>query len=464
MVALIAILLFALPVIFFVRRGYRPSLVLMGLVLANIVSFYLIEYIKLDGSMILRHSYKFKRSYLDADLPVLLMFGLLMISIVLPALLASRRYTTFEANIGVRDSVAIDRFMIVYLVAITLLCCVHAIASNLAFLSPYTAYLSLRGPEMLSIRIAPLDIFHMNIGTFGIVQSFILFYMLQRRNALGIALVLIGFSYMALFQAASLSRWLVLQLVIPPLLSVISGRKMRVGIPAMIAVGLAMPVYYSIMSSRSNFELGIGSLIDNVVAIPRWSAEFFVSTAANIFGGGLVIAEAGLKQAVSYPGIYKALSFSPLPSAIDGFAGILHHQQRINIYGPFNAFAEAYWFGWPWTVLLFLIVGGVVYLNDRLEATVTSSSLAGRLLVRLPNLLLFYGVLLMTQYPLRNSLRWVLFSGIACLLGLIYMRVQRRRAAAGADRGASFRPPAPRSGRTGRWEPVTGALRPPPGR
>lgn len=462
MVALLAIVLFSLPVIYFLRLGYRPSIVLMGLVLVNIMSFYLIEYIKLDASMILQHSYKFKRSYLDADLPVLLMFGLLTLSIATPALLASRRATSFEADVGVKDSVAIDRFMIVYLVVVTLLCCLHAFASNLAFLSPYTAYLSLRGPEMLSLRIAPLDIFHMNIGTFGIVQSFILFYMIQRRNALGVALVMVGFSYMALFQAASLSRWLVLQLVIPPLLSVISGRKMKLGIPAMGAVAVAMPIYYSIMSSRSNFELGIGSLIDNVVAIPRWSAEFFISTAANIFGGGLVIAEAGLKQAVSYPGIYKALSFSPLPSAIDGFAGILHHQQRINVYGPFNAFAEAYWFGWPWVVLLFLIVGVVVYLNDRLEATVTSSSLAGRLLVRLPNLLLFYGVLLMTQYPLRNSLRWVLFSGLACLFGLIYMRIQRRRAAVRSAQNARVDPVKPPSARSSLWEPATGAGAAPP--
>ena len=73
-------------------------------------------------------------------------------------------------------------------------------------------------------------------------------------------------------------------------------------------------------------------------------------------GDGFVGLANVVNQDIVYPIKYKILSFSPFPSFIDGFSGILHEEHRISLHVPFNSLSEAYLFGYPFFILYLLII------------------------------------------------------------------------------------------------------------
>lgn len=403
------------------QRRLLPGIVVATILAVNILSFYLIQFLQLADLIHIEHSYKYKSIYLGDEYPFLLTFGSVIFAICLPYLRRSLRGGVSEkseqkVNRNAEYYVTTASFVLFFISIF------HAFESNFAFLGNYTTYLAYRDPENLNITNDIIQVFHANIGSVGVILSVIVGISFKRYWA-AFFFSILPYIYVLLFEAAVMSRWLVIQLIVP--VAIVSMRSRYRWVIMLLAMGAVVPIYAAVIDSRSERVFGIETVAATVFEGANLSGEFFVSTIGNIFGGGLNASEAALKLNVSYPTNYMVLSFSPLPSVIDGFDEINHlYQVRINVYGPFNAFIEAYWFGWPWFILFAGIIIWTARANDRLYlAKVGSSSIVSII----PSALLYYGIFFSTQYPLRNSVRWMILSAI--LIPVLSYGARRRSSA-----------------------------------
>lgn len=142
--------------------------------------------------------------------------------------------------------------------------------------------------------------------------------------------------------------------------------------------------------------------------------ESYRSLLFNNTQGPFLVAE-GLKHgAYAYDPEYKLLSFSPFPSTIDGWKDILPRQQRINLYTPFNAWLELWYFG-PVYLAGFLVFYFVL-LRTLTRLYLLLGSYAGILFASPAAYAIFY----LDQYPVRNSFRLMLYVFIMVSCALYY--------------------------------------------
>lgn len=168
------------------------------------------------------------------------------------------------------------------------------------------------------------------------------------------------------------------------------------------------------LSARNLGDHGLASL----AALPAQLADtsaWAPALATNLTEGIFAVA-AGLGEWLRSPGAsvhlfpsdYIWLSFSPLPSALDGFASILHAQVRLHAYAPMPGYVELAWFG-PWSQLSFVVLAA---LGFRLASRAKNHShLSGGAAA----VLLAGCLYLMAAYPLRTALKLLWLSlGISC--------------------------------------------------
>lgn len=398
------------------QRQMLPGIVVATILAANILAFYLIQFLQLADLIHIEHSYKYKRIYLGEEYPFLFTFGAIILGICLPYL--GSRQVSYSSSAKTKKEntryYITSASFILFFVSIA-----HAMESNFAFLGSYTTYLAYRDPESLGISTDIIQIFHANIGSIGVILSAFIGISF-RRYWMAFFFSIFPYVYILMFETAVMSRWLVIQLIIPAVIIGMRSKYRWIILPAVVLT--LVPVYAAVIESRSENVLGVETVVAAILGGASLSSEFVVSTIGNIFGGGLNASEAALKVSVEYPADYMALSFSPLPSAIDGFDSINHlYQVRINIYGPFNTFIEAYWFGWPWFILFAAITLWTTRKNDRLALAKAGSS---SITFVVPSILLYYGIFFSTQYPIRNSIRWIIFSG---LIAAVLARSNRKK-------------------------------------
>ena len=150
--------------------------------------------------------------------------------------------------------------------------------------------------------------------------------------------------------------------------------------------------------------------IDNV-----WM--YLTSLFVNIFQGAQGFANALLIMP-DYSDQYKLLSFSPLVSALDGFDHIRYLDEiRINRYVPISALSQIWHFGMTYTVIFFFVV--FVWLRGVTKVYSRFSYLAMPLV--LPS---YWICLMLTQYSLRTSWRWIL---VITLCAWVLILLQKRR-------------------------------------
>ncbi|WP_213547747.1 hypothetical protein [Vannielia litorea] len=171
--------------------------------------------------------------------------------------------------------------------------------------------------------------------------------------------------------------------------------------------------------------IGRGGDVHGLVTLPTYLStlksmsqlspnELFGSFFEGVFVQGEVFYYTGYE----FPEIYETLSFSPLPSFIDGFAqNARHYKVGFRSYVPMGATGEAYLFGDFFLVFYYLVTCGcyaVMLRSARGKPRIsTIFSLA----------ILMLGVYLQFSYPIRSVLRFFLLAAIlsyiAPFLGLI---------------------------------------------
>ncbi|TGY93149.1 hypothetical protein [Marinicauda pacifica] len=398
-----------------------PSGMVISLIILNIIGFVLVEFYKIHSDSQIIHSYKFDYSYIPIQMPFIIYYSIALLFFIFISELSRARKQSparFAFSIPRTKSTFIISFFAIS--SLLIVAGIHAIITDMSFLKTYNLYLQLRDPRFFNIDNRALQVIHGSVGFLGFISAGALFLSIKLRNIILVTMSIIVFSYFGAFQAASLSRWLALQIGFLVLL-LLSDNKTRTNIITIIGLFAAPAAYFGAMNGRDSNDLGIGAFFQGIFS--GASSDFFIHTIANIFGGGLVFSEAATRSGTTYPFIFKILSFSPLPSAIDNFQSVRAiHDVRINIFGPFSTYAELYWFDPQWLILFLIITGASLYTSQR-AWNISSNKLSTRVLALLSFSMTVYGHLFTHQYPIRSSLRWIIIAGI---LGCISIYIEHK--------------------------------------
>lgn len=235
------------------------------------------------------------------------------------------------------------------------------------------------------------------------------------------ATLLLGIcAYAFAFSLAVYSRYLMVYVFVFFMGRVFSQR--RGGAGAIVAftlyTALILGCFVVALAGRGHATQGLASVLPVIEALDvghlGWLAAKLGATS---FDAGMSFANA-LRHAPVYDPAYQTLSFSPLPSFLDGFdAGEM--EQRINIYVPFSAFGEAVHFHPLAPPLLFaacLAATRQLTLGFFRDGDALSAALFPLYLVCL---------LKLQTYPIRASLRIVVAIAVVSWLSVRW----RRRAA-----------------------------------
>ncbi len=208
---------------------------------------------------------------------------------------------------------------------------------------------------------------------------------------------------------------------------------------ATICAVLAIVLLGYSLEARSHNYLGLGYVPEYLEATLA-NATFILPAIANI-SMGLLVTSGSIELAIphAYGVDFKILSIMPTINLIDGFQAVKDlNEQRISFAMPFNAFGEAWAFGIPFYLYLWVVLFFSGY-------CVNSSLRYGRLWHALLLGSFLIGLIYASQYPLRNSLRFFYVLMLArYMIGWIASRGSRLQRTAHQPR------PSPRATLTGR--------------
>jgi hypothetical protein len=198
-------------------------------------------------------------------------------------------------------------------------------------------------------------------------------------------------------------------------------------VPASVCAVLAIVLLAYSLEARTHTYLGL-AYVPQYLDATITGGTFLLSAIFNI-SSGLVITASSVELAIphAYALDYKILSLLPTVNAIDGFqAAKALNEQRIAWYIPFSAFGEAWAFGPVFYLYLcaVLFVGGYCVNSAMRFGRVWYALLLGAFLL---------GLVLASQYPLRNALRYFYLLMIARLaIGMVFGRWLAPSPSAGA--------------------------------
>ncbi len=229
-------------------------------------------------------------------------------------------------------------------------------------------------------------------------------------------------AYAFAFSLAVYSRYLMVYVFVFFMGRVFSLRRGGAGATLAFALYtlLILGCFVVALAGRGHATQGLGSVLPVIEALDvghlGWLAAKLGATS---FDAGMSFANA-LRHAPVYDPAYQVLSFSPLPSFLDGF-DVGHMEQRINIYVPFSAFGEAVHFHPLAAPLLFaacLAATRQLTLGFFRDGDALSAALFPLYLVCL---------LKLQTYPIRASLRIVVAIAVISWLSVQWRRRSARR-------------------------------------
>lgn len=194
-----------------------------------------------------------------------------------------------------------------------------------------------------------------------------------------------------------------------------------------MAGALAVISQASALSGRGSGSHGIVSIPDAFTGIAQADLGGLLSgLMLNVTEGIFVLSEA-FTRSPTYPFIYKILSFSPFPSAIDNFATVnVLYQQRLTRYVPLSGLAEAYFFGPAFLAALIVMfwIGLTIY-----RKVIRRNQYIGLAV----GLLLVLATVTIFAYPLRNALKPYWISVVIGSAALVYFRRHPEKRAPALD-------------------------------
>jgi hypothetical protein len=236
------------------------------------------------------------------------------------------------------------------------------------------------------------------------------FFWVRGRRLTG-GLFFLASIYPLLMAVAENSRWAPL-LVLGGVAVMAFFGNIRRHLPAMAAGSLfGLVLFVKVLIGRNTPYQGLGGTFDVFrviladLQLQRWGIGFFL----NIFEGAQSLANSLLMHP-TFPINYAVLSFSPTISAIDHFDRIMPSAVRlITPIVPMNVYSEAWFFGPPY--FLFLVIVVLVWLRLMTKLFLRKDAIGIAFSIYSYGLIFF-----MSQYAVRNTMRWLYFS---LLIGIL---------------------------------------------
>ena len=313
----------------------------------------------------------------------------------------------------------------------------HLLAVDKQNLWENNEYLTINMGSRMNISNPILLLVHMVMGPICLCAMLLAYLFFKHRRTVNGILCLLIFLYFFLIEMAAFSRYPAFAFALMAALLAVE-RKARgrraVGPPTVAALLAALWMFFYAVSARGGSVHGISAILPNLfLANLEFSHVEFVYVNPSL--GPYVLAEAILGGPYDYPLSYKLASFSPFPSFIDGYAGLLDYQHRVNWFTPFNVPSELYYFGLIYQILFYAIF--IVCLRT-LNMSVISISGSTAFIMSAPSI---YVLIYMQQYPIRNSFRLLIG---ATVLTILVIRRMGRPAPASPRRSTAPAPSGPR--------------------
>jgi hypothetical protein len=284
----------------------------------------------------------------------------------------------------------------------------HFLSIDKSLLWENSDYMLLNYSDRIGIRYPIFDMVHQILGPLSALTVCLSYYFWQKRKILPLALSMIAFGYSALFKLAMFSRWSALTAVI--FTGLLAAKRISRGKSviswATVTMGfVTIWLFLFAITARSGETQGLAGILPNLF---NWdyAASDLSHLLVNICLGPYVLAEAIQSGPYVYDSKYMFLSFSILPSILDGWRTVFDQYHRINWYTPFNGFAELYYFGWPYQVFY-----GVVYMiciRVLTKAMAQMGTSLGMLIVS-PSLFSFFTF---HQYIVRFGFRLMIYTAL----------------------------------------------------
>jgi hypothetical protein len=276
-------------------------------------------------------------------------------------------------------------------------------------------YLLMNDHRVLSIDTAGTR-FLMAIFPFIGFLVFALFavYAAGRQKYISLALFPLAlFDYA--YQAGAHSRKAVMYLLVFAIISLLLKRRKSIFIVTLFAAAFTLAFC---LGGRSYGDEGLSTFAETGPILATYAKINPADGFLNIFEGAFVTTELFSTHHESAT-IYKLLSFSPLPSFIDGFAQIrAANLHKLGRYSPPSAVYEAWSFGIGYVLLLLLpqVIGGRLAVN-LIGRGSSPIAVAANLLMALASYVQF-------TYPVRTVYRYFVIALFVALLGTFANRLQ----------------------------------------
>jgi hypothetical protein len=169
------------------------------------------------------------------------------------------------------------------------------------------------------------------------------------------------------------------------------------------------------LAGRSYGEQGISSFAETPTMLTTYYGRYKVADGVlNLFEGAFSSTEMFGRRSRASSLKYQILSFSPLPSFIDGFDEIrTANLHKLGRYAPPSAILEAWSFGWPFVIFLVLtqVIAGRLAVN--------MMGRANTLIAVSANVLMAFATYAEFTYPVRTIYRFFLLALILGILGTL---------------------------------------------
>jgi len=181
---------------------------------------------------------------------------------------------------------------------------------------------------------------------------------------------------------------------------------------------LALLSLASALKNRGADAHGLSSIPQSIATTIADRPNENVLIVLTNFCEGMFVTAESLQLTDAFTARYTILSFSPFPSVVDTFSSIrVGDEHRLHEYMPMSGMGEVIRFGWPFVVLLVLIVLWAVRLHCRLATRSPAIFL-------ICNFLIMFSVYLLFSYPLRSALR---YAWVAVALSLLVGRLTKHK-------------------------------------
>lgn len=387
-----------------------PSCIFYWITLFNFIALQLIfsgdmisakVLYKITGSYYSAMPYEFNQAAFDAA--IFQFFILIVIGWILTIYFSEEKTGQFELNINLPARTNKGQLLITLLLIIIVMAnVIHLFSIDLSLLWRNHTYLLLENPSKIGIENGLLKIVHHLLRITGLFTAGLTMHFYFRRSYVNLLLSASLFTYSLIFMLAQNSRWASLYFLMMLLYCQITGKW---NISGKVFLGtLCILTYIKVIIGRGGYDQGIVAIWSDFAKI-RLDILFynFLGIILNVVEGGVNLANAE-QIAPTYAIRYKILSFSPLPSFLDGFSSILKfHEVRISRSVPLSAISEVRWFGGIFIMIFYGTIASLLLFANK--AYYYSKGIFPFFISGFVCWITFT----INSYPVRNSYRMILF-------------------------------------------------------